>query len=73
MYPITRVIIKTDLTEEEVYLVILQLLEKLKINFGHTIECTKSILTVYLIFEVSISFNKANSYVQGRMKRSVRD
>lgn len=53
LWPVTYVIINTDLTEEEIYLVILQLLEKLAINFGHAIERIKSPqISVYLIFEV---------------------
>ncbi|XP_032691072.1 protein dopey homolog PFC0245c-like isoform X2 [Odontomachus brunneus] len=52
LWPVTHIIIKNDLTEEEVYLAILQLLEKLKINFGHTIEFIKSNIVVYIILEV---------------------
>ncbi|XP_011149412.1 putative uncharacterized protein DDB_G0282133 isoform X3 [Harpegnathos saltator] len=54
LWPIC-IIMNNDLTEEEIYLRILRLLEKLKINFGHAIETVKprsQQIAVFLILEV---------------------
>ncbi|XP_014480408.1 PREDICTED: uncharacterized protein LOC106747425, partial [Dinoponera quadriceps] len=56
LWPVPHIIINNNLTEEEIYFVILQMLQKLKINFGHTIEHIKSPrIVVYLIFEVNLT------------------
>ncbi|XP_050448925.1 metacaspase-2-like isoform X3 [Cataglyphis hispanica] len=41
LLPITHIIINTDLTEEEIYLIFLQLIKNLIMNFGHAIEFAK--------------------------------
>ncbi|XP_011875751.1 PREDICTED: uncharacterized protein LOC105566399 isoform X2 [Vollenhovia emeryi] len=51
LWPVTYIIIKNDLTEEEIYLTFLQLLKNLLVNFGHAIEFAKQI-KVYLILEI---------------------
>ncbi|XP_018360746.1 PREDICTED: uncharacterized protein PF14_0093-like [Trachymyrmex cornetzi] len=53
LWPVTHVIINTDLTEEEIYLTFLQLLKHLIINVGHAIEFAKPYqIKVYLILEI---------------------
>lgn len=50
------VTISNDLTEEEIYLIFLQLLKKLLMNFGPAVEFAKPHqIKVYLILEVSHS------------------
>ncbi|XP_071563681.1 uncharacterized protein [Temnothorax nylanderi] len=53
LWPVTYIIINNDLTEEEIYLIFLQLLKNLMINFGHAIEFAKpQNIKVYLILEI---------------------
>ncbi|XP_071626837.1 uncharacterized protein [Temnothorax longispinosus] len=53
LWPVTYIIINNDLTEEEIYLIFLQLLKNLMINFGHAIEFAKpQSIKVYLILEI---------------------
>ncbi|XP_039314559.1 uncharacterized protein LOC105193856 isoform X2 [Solenopsis invicta] len=53
VWPITYIIINTDLTEEEIYLTFLQLLKNLIINVGHAIEFVKPHqIKVYIILEI---------------------
>ncbi|RLU22399.1 hypothetical protein DMN91_004677 [Ooceraea biroi] len=51
--PVTYIILRTDLTEEEIYLAVLQLLKILKLNLGQGIEHAKpQHIKVYLYLEV---------------------
>ncbi|XP_025263596.1 uncharacterized protein LOC105259189 [Camponotus floridanus] len=53
LLPIIHTIINTDLTEEEIYLIFLQLLKNLIMNFGHAIEFAKPReIKVYFILEI---------------------
>ncbi|KAL6262909.1 hypothetical protein P5V15_005698 [Pogonomyrmex californicus] len=54
LWPITYIIINSDLTEEEIYLAFSQLLKIIVLNCGHAIEFTKQI-RVYFIMEVKLN------------------
>lgn len=54
LWPVTHMILNTDLTEEEIYLALLQLLKVLKLNLGQGIEYAKpQNIKVYLFLEVN--------------------
>ncbi|XP_011701501.1 PREDICTED: protein PFC0760c-like isoform X2 [Wasmannia auropunctata] len=64
LWPVTCIIINTNLTEEEIYLTFLQLLKNLIINFGHAIEFAKPHqIKVYLILEIK-SINEQSYYAE---------
>ncbi|XP_015429186.1 PREDICTED: uncharacterized protein LOC107185923 [Dufourea novaeangliae] len=59
--PATYIIVKSDWTNEEMYLTILDLLQQLSTNIGHTINGIKSKqLSVYLLFESTPSERQLN-------------
>ncbi|XP_070170436.1 repetitive organellar protein-like [Polyergus mexicanus] len=56
LLPIIHIIINTDLTEEEIYLIFLQLIKNLVMNFGHAIEFAKpQEIKVYFILEIKMN------------------
>ncbi|XP_020287553.1 uncharacterized protein PF11_0213-like isoform X2 [Pseudomyrmex gracilis] len=63
-WPITSIILNTDLTEEEIYIIILQLLKDLLLDLGHAAEFAKfSQVKVFLILEIkSSNFHYARHY-----------